>query len=74
MSEITVVLPMTEENRLFDELRRLTRAILKALPDAMPLFGMGGHDGYGVEIDTPVFAMHPHDETQSATAARRMQT
>lgn len=62
MSEITVVLPMTEENRLFDELRRLTRAILKALPDAMPLFGMGGHDGYGVEIDTPVFAMHPHDE------------
>ena len=62
MSEITVILPATEESRLSDELRRLTRAILKAHPRRRLWTGMGGTDGYGVEIDTPIFTMHPHDE------------
>lgn len=60
---VTIYVAESERNQLTEALRKLVRAIHQRLPETRELGGfMGGADGYGAPVETPIFVMRMHDE------------
>jgi hypothetical protein len=58
----TVVLPENNEDLVSDALRAFLETLAQTYPDDLYGGGLGGEYGYGMEILTPVFEMHPFYE------------